>query len=544
MKSDTLCVGDYLIQRLQAHGVNHVFGVPGDYVLGFNRDLEKSSLAFINTCDEQGAGFAADAYARVRGMGAVCVTYGVGGLKLANTTAQAYAEFSPVVVISGAPGIKEQHQNALLHHRIRDFHTQFEVFDRLTVAAVVIDDPATAAERIDFALSRAQELKRPVYIELPRDVVHQACTSPARRAALESTATILPGALDELMQETLALLSQAKQPVVIAGVELHRYRQQELFERFITTSGLPFVTTLLGKSVISERHPGFLGVYQGVMCADSIREYVENSDCVLMLGAPRTDIDMGIFTARLDARRIIDVTSRRAQVHYHAYENIDLQTFLTRLVDAKLARRTFPVPAKRDIKPAPPQNTTLTVVRLFEILSAHLQDNMVITADPGDALFGAADLCADKTHFLSPAYYASLGFAVPAALGAQLADAKLRPLVLVGDGAFQMTGVELSTAVRFGLNPVVIVLNNGGYGTERPMQDGRFNDVLPWNFEILPALFGHGRGWIATTESEFADALRAAIDHKETYSIINAKLQPGDMSESLRRITKHLGAKV
>src|SRR6266513_1926303 len=164
-------VGEYLIQRLSAHGVRHVFGIPGDYVLGFYDLLSKSKLRIVNTCDEQGAGFAADAYARVRGLGAVCITYGVGGLKVANTTAEAFAEKSPVVVISGAPGMKEREKNPLLHHKVREFDTQKKVFEQLTVASTVLSDPQTAFQEIDRVLHTALRFKRPVYIELPRDLV-------------------------------------------------------------------------------------------------------------------------------------------------------------------------------------------------------------------------------------------------------------------------------------------------------------------------------------------------------------------------------------
>src|SRR5512147_3082412 len=136
-------IGEYLISRLHAHGVRHVFGIPGDYVLGFYDRLSKSKLRVVNTCDEQGAGFAADAYARVKGLGAVCITYCVGGLKVANTTAQAFAEKSPVVVISGAPGIKERLRNPLLHHKVREFDTQLKVFRELTIDSVLIDDAET-----------------------------------------------------------------------------------------------------------------------------------------------------------------------------------------------------------------------------------------------------------------------------------------------------------------------------------------------------------------------------------------------------------------
>src|SRR4029077_10280429 len=143
-----------------------------------------------------------------------------------------------------------------------------------------------------------------------------------------------------------------------------------------------------------------------------------------------------------------------------------------------------------------------TVQRLFQRLNAFLSDNMVVVADVGDALFGAADLfIRHRTEFLGPAYYASMGFAVPASIGAQMANPKLRPLVLVGDGAFQMTGMELSTVARCGLNPIVIVLNNFGYGTERQIQDGPYNDVQPWNFSKLPEIFGAGKGFVVQTEA-------------------------------------------
>src|SRR5512132_2291559 len=164
-------IGQYLIQQLYVHGVRHVFGIPGDYVLGFYDQLSKSKIRIINTCDEQGAGFAADAYARIRGLGAVCVTYCVGGLKVANTTAEAFAEKSPVVVISGAPGMKEREKNPLLHHKVREFDTQAQVFKHLTVASTVLGDPQTAFQEIDRVLHAALRYKRPVYIELPRDLV-------------------------------------------------------------------------------------------------------------------------------------------------------------------------------------------------------------------------------------------------------------------------------------------------------------------------------------------------------------------------------------
>src|SRR5205809_1510815 len=189
-------IGEYLIQRLHAHGVRHVFGIPGDYVLGFYEQLLHSPIRIVNTCDEQGAGFAADAYARIRGLGVVCITYCVGGLKVANSTAGAFAEKSPVVVISGAPGLGERQKDPLLHHKVREFDTQKKVFEQLTVASTVLSDPQTALQEIDRVLHAALRYKRPVYIELPRDLVnvpgiphhrpqeiHETSDPPASRAA-------------------------------------------------------------------------------------------------------------------------------------------------------------------------------------------------------------------------------------------------------------------------------------------------------------------------------------------------------------------------
>src|SRR6187402_3936760 len=156
----SLTIGEYLIQQLYELGVRHVFGIPGDYVLGFYDQLQRSKLRLVNTCDEQGAGFAADAYARVRGLGAVCITYCVGGMKVANTTAEAFAEKSPVVVISGAPGMKEREKNPLLHHKVREFDTQKKVFEQLTVASTVLDNPETALAEIDRVLHSAVRYKR------------------------------------------------------------------------------------------------------------------------------------------------------------------------------------------------------------------------------------------------------------------------------------------------------------------------------------------------------------------------------------------------
>ena len=165
-------IGDYLIRRLQDYGIRDVFGIPGDFVLQFYAMLQDSPIRVIGARREDCAGYAADGYARVNGMGAVCVTYCVGGLSITNSIAGAYAEKSPVVVITGSPGLSERINNPLLHHRVRDFRTQYDVFDKLCIACAELNEPQVAFHEIDRVLHAAASFKRPVYIEIPRDMVN------------------------------------------------------------------------------------------------------------------------------------------------------------------------------------------------------------------------------------------------------------------------------------------------------------------------------------------------------------------------------------
>jgi indolepyruvate decarboxylase len=166
---------------------------------------------------------------------------------------------------------------------------------------------------------------------------------------------------------------------------------------------------------------------------------------------------------------------------------------------------------------------------------------MIVLADVGDALFAGADLIIHgNTKFLSPAYYASLGFAVPASIGVQLADRTLRPLVIVGDGAFQMTGMELSTAIRYDLNPILIVLNNGIYLTEQLMLEGDFNNLQPWKYSNIPQVIGGGRGFHIETEDQFNNAISEALNFRNTFSILDVHLERNDRSPALDRLTKNI----
>jgi TPP-dependent 2-oxoacid decarboxylase len=540
-------IGEYLIERLLACGVRHVFGVPGDYVLGFFKKLTESPLQVVNTCDEQGAGFAGDAYARLNGLGVVCITYGVGGLKVANTTAEAFAEKVPVLVISGAPGMRERTQNPMLHHKVNQFDTQRKVFEQLTVATADLGDPATALGEIDRVLAAIMRYKRPGYVELPRDMVATQGVPPAKSAAgaVAEPEPSDPAAVEEALQEAAFKINAAHQPVILVGGEIQRFGLEEQVLQLARKINVPVAVSLLAKSTVPETDPMYLGVYAGALGDDTVRSYVEDSDCLILLGVLLTDVNLGVYTAHLDQSRTIHVTSERIIIAHHTYERVTAPDFLRGLIDSDMGRCSYewvrPQQPSVDVLPAT-GSTRITVQRLFEHVNAFLDCDMAVLADVGDALFGSIDLATCRAgQYLSPAYYTSLGFAVPAAIAVQMSHPHLRPLVLVGDGAFQMTGMELSTAARYGLNPIVVVLNNGGYATERPMLDGPFNDVLPWQYSRLPEVLGCGAGFVVETEEQLLAALTAARAYTESYSILDVRLAPDDISPALQRLTEALG---
>ena len=507
----TTTIGKYLVHRLEEMGLKHVFGIPGDYVLGFYDLLVASPMKVVGTCGELGAGFAADCYARVQGLGALCITYCVGGFPALNAVAGAYAEKSPLIVISGAPGLRERQRSSLLHHKVRDIHTPLHVHEEVTVPADALEDPLLAPKKIDECILACLRHKRPVYLELPRDLVDAPCAAREPLPAIEQSSD--PLALREAIAEATAMIKSAKKPAILAGVEIHRFALQQELLNLVEKTGLPVAATLLGKSIISETHPQYLGVYEGAMGREDVRLGIEKADAVLILGAFMTDINRGIYTANLDEANTINANSERITIRWHHFDRILLRDFLRGLTKALTTGKGALKPAKRaKVKKSdtnhkafkPQKNKLCTVKRFFE----RMDEYTIVIADIGDSLFGAADLTIHRrTEFISPAYYTSMGFAVPAAIGAQMAAPDLRPIVFVGDGAFQMTGQELGTAAKYGLNPIVFVLNNKGYTTERFINEGPYNDIHEWAYHLLPQIFRKGWGCEVRTEGELEEAL-------------------------------------
>jgi len=538
-------VGRYLVARLEEVGVRHVFGVPGDYVLGFMDEIVESRMELVGTCNELNAGYAADAYARLNGIGAVCVTYAVGGFSLLNAIAGAYAERVPVIAICGGPNQSDRERRRLLHHTLGDYDVQVEVFGHVTEMSSVLDDADDAPDRIDEAISRALRARRPVFLELPADIAVRPCRAPQAFDWAVPPETD-EDALAEAVEEAVRMLCAAERPVILGGVEVHRFGLRAQLEALMDRVEIPVATALMGKSVVAETHPRYIGLYSGALSEGYVRETVESADCVLSLGAWMSDINLGIYTARIDPGVMVHATAERVQIKHHSFDRVPLGRFLEALLVALPKGQGGP----REIRPAsrildhawtPAPDTPITIARFYGRMNSFLRDDHVVLADAGDSFMCAGDVVMhEQVGFLCQAFYCSIGFTLPGALGAGLADRDRRPVVFIGDGAFQMTAQELSTLIRQRLSPVIFLMNNRGYTVERVIHDGPYNDIQDWDYAALPAVFGGAETAVVETEADLEAALARAIAAPDALFFVEVRLDPMDSSESLKRLGQEI----
>lgn len=537
-----MLVSEFLIERLINAGVKHVFGVTGDYIIDFHKDIcESDKIDLINNTDENHAGFAADAYARVNGIGCVVVTYSVGASKVINAVQCAYAERSPLVVISGAPGVSERDENLLLHHIVRHFNSQKRMFDEITCASVTLDNPATAGYEIDKAFEALQYYKRPIYIELPRDVAKQPISYDVYKLGTPKIPPTDPDNLDEAIKEAFNFIKESKSPAILAGVELARYHLSESMVKFAEKNQIPVATTMLSKSLINEQNPLFAGVYLGPNSADHTKKIVEESDCLLVFGDYHHDMTLCFTPSNFKKRQIVWANIENLKIRNHVFSNIQFVDFCKNLFkyEGEQKEKQALLKPVEKINFEPKTDTKITSKRLFAKIDSILNKKMAICADMGDSLFGAIGLTLHHSHqFLSPAFYTSMGSAIPYSLGIQTLLPDVRPIVIVGDGAFQMSCNELSTIFRKKLNPIVFVLNNDGYTTERFLIEGYFNDIHRWHYHKITEMIG-GKSAVVQTEDDLEKIVAEALDSKVLF-VINVMLDKKDVSEGLKRMTEGL----
>jgi indolepyruvate decarboxylase len=533
-----------LLQGLKDHGAREIFGIPGDFVLPFFKVIEESGiLPYYTLSHEPGVGFAADAAARYhRGLGVAVVTFGAGAFNLVNAVAGAYAERSPVVVIAGAPGARERASGFVVHHQARSIDTQMAVFREITCDQALLTDAETAPAEIARVLRNARERALPVYIELPRDMagVGAAAVPILPRRAAD------PDALAECAGEIIEKLAQASDPVILVDVEIRRYDLEPRVTMLARKLGIPVVTTFMGRGLMEDAPDVLLGTYLGAAGDPAITRLVEDADALLLLGVILSDTNFALSQRRLDPRRTMLAFDREVRVGHHVYPDVPIGDLIEALAararplgagNARAGNRPavhYPRGLKADDHAIDPSDIAAAINDLFDRHGA-----MPMTADMGDCLFTAMEI--ENTALAAPGYYAGMGFGVPAGIGVAAATGR-RPLILVGDGAFQMTGWELGNCRRYGFDPIVVLFNNASWEMLRAFQpESRFNDLDDWNFAALARSLG-GHGERVATRRELKEALERAVARRGRFSLVEAMLPRGATSQTLARFVSGFAA--
>lgn len=539
-------VGDYLLLRLQEIGIGHLFGVPGDYNLQFlDHVIASKKIAWAGSSNELNAAYAADGYARCRGAAALLTTFGVGELSALNGVAGSYAEYLPVIHIVGAPASAAQEEKLLLHHTLGDgdYAHFLRIAREVTVAQAVLTRENAAAE-IDRLLITALREHRPVYLFMPTDVAEAPIQPPI--GTLTYRAESLQSSLDAFSAAAEALLAEAESVSLLADFLADRAAMREPLHKLVTATALPFSTLLMGKSVLPEQQPGFVGTYSGAASAGDTQRHIEQRDVVITVGTLWTDTITAGFTQHIDPLRNIDIGLYRCRVGTQTFSQIAMKDAVAVL--HQLATRYGE--GWRDVQALPPALPELTAGALsqnafWRIMQDFLRPGDIVLADQGTAAFGAAALrLPEDVTFICQPLWGSIGFTLPAAWGAQLACPARRVILLCGDGAAQLTIQELGSMLRDGLKPIVFILNNDGYTVERAIhgEHQRYNDIAQWNWTQLPQALstrGEAQSWRVEESAQLQEVVKV-IEQTSRLSLVEVMLPQLDVPPLLQAVTAAL----
>jgi len=522
-----------LLLALKAHGARQIFGIPGDFALPYFRIIEQSNILPLYTLSHEPAvGFAADASARINcALGVAAVTYGAGALNMVNAVAAAFAEKSPLVVLSGGPGKGEARSGLLLHHQAKTLDSQFQIFKEITCDQVRLDDAERAPADIARVLASCLHHSEPVYIEIPRDMVSLPCAPVVATMAAAPDQDALNACVDEILER----LRAANSPVLMAGVEVRRYDLEDQVAELSRRLGMPVVTSFMGRGLLAHQDAPLVGTYMGVAGFPEVTQLVESSDGLFLLGEIICDTNFAVSETKIDMRKTIQALDGRVTIGYHTYSQLPLSALVQRMLERlepgekafSVTPQSFPTGLLADGASIRPTDIATAV---NDLMAAH--GKMPIASDMGDCLFTAMEI--EHTALVAPGYYATMGFGVPAGLGLQAATGE-RPLILVGDGAFQMTGWELGNCQRYGWDPIVLLFNNASWEMLRTFQpESGFNDLGHWGFAEMAAGMG-GDGVRVNTRAELKAALDKAIATRGRFQLIDITIPRGVLSETLAR---------
>ena len=511
-------VGSFLYDCLSNEGIADIFGVPGDYNFSLLNALEEyGSIKFVNCCNELNAGYAADAYARVKGMSALITTFGVGELSTCNAIAGSYCESVPVIHIIGGPKTAVQQEHKQMHHTLLD--GDFEVFKNLygfisQYTAKIT--PENAAVEIPTAIAAAKESKKPVYLLIASDIVNK--TVVQRDVHISKKQTSQPS-LQAAVQHISSMMDQSQNPVLLSGIHVSRYNLQAQVQQLAEKINLPVATMMMGKGSFDERHKNFIGLYAGSLGNTQVQNIVETSDCVLAVGTNWSDYNTGIFTARINPVKLIDIQPDKVSVGMTVYENVLIQDILSEL-PGRINKQMPSLPQvnfsyENDY---PYMEEPVTARYYYPRIQKMLRENDILVADAGSFQFGSALFKLPRgATYITQGGWGSIGYGTPATFGACMADKNRRVILFVGDGSNQMTVQEFSSMLANNCKPIIFLVNNSEYTIEKYLnaapKPAPYNNIASWDYAKLLEAFG---GDFFSAKVHTNKELDAAIKQAET----------------------------
>lgn len=550
-------VADYLLTRLKELGLAKVFQVPGDYVSEFMSALEAfDGIDAVGEVYEMGAAYAADGYARVNGIGAVSLQYGVGTFSAVNAIAGSFVERNPVVVISASPSTANRelakNQNVLFHHSTGNFEADRNVLEQVTVACEILSDARQAPWQIDSALIAAITHRQPVYLEAWKDVWGMQCAHPHGQLAPEPRPSNRD-ALQALVNSTVQRLGEAKKPLVLLGVEVMRYDLQGQVQWLIDGLGLPFSSTLDAKTVLDESQHAFIGTFAGPASRLETSATVDDCDCILAIGVIFTDDYLDLLNERFD--QIIQVNCDLARTGPDYYPNVRLPDYVDELLkaldlDGRFPRHDVPLAAPQGLLGAACPSGALTYASFFDTLvefarEHRLWESSTLILGESSSLYVASNLQdMPRDSFLSDAIWGSLGHETGCALGVALGSGR-RPVVVAGDGGFMMVSQSLAALARNQVNALVFVMSNQVYAIEQAFVDGDAfkpeGQFAP--FDTLPTLNypavaeGYGAaGYRVETVEQLQALLPQLLALQDRPALIEVKIPEKDLAAQIARL--------
>ncbi|MED0964055.1 alpha-keto acid decarboxylase family protein [Bacillus paramycoides] len=548
-------VSTYLLDRLHELGIEHIFGVPGDYNLAFLDDvIAHKNLEWIGNCNELNAAYAADGYSRIKGIAALITTFGVGELSAINGIAGSYAENVPVIKITGTPTTKVMENGELVHHTLGDgkFDHFSNMYREITVAQTNLT-PEHAAEEIDRVLRACWNEKRPVHINLPIDVYNKPINKPTE-PILNKPILSNKEALDKMLLHATSKINSAKKPVILADFEVTRFHAEEDLQHFVEKTGFPIATLSMGKGIFPEKHPQFIGIYSGDVSSAYLRNRIDESDCIISIGVKLTDTITGGFTQGFTKEQVIEIHPYTVKIIDKKYGPVLMQDVLQHLSDSIEHRNEENLEIKPFISESSsitedfnPKVQMVTQKRFWQQMYHFLKENDVLIAEQGTPFFGSASIpLPNNTTYVGQPLWGSIGYTLPALLGTQLADLSRRNILIIGDGSFQLTVQELSTILHHNLKPIIFLINNNGYTVERAIHGPNqpYNDIQMWDYDKFPNVFGSEEKSLTfkvKNETELVEVLSKITFNMDRLIFIEVVMSQGDQPELLAKLGKRFG---